>query len=54
MTYFSDLTARLGKALGMKGAPAATTTAPHHDVEQSGQPPAATPEATSASPASGA
>ena len=53
MTYLTDLTARLGKALGMKGTPAASGTAPTHGVQQSATPPAASPEAPSAAPGSG-
>jgi hypothetical protein len=53
MTYFAELTARLGKALGMKGAPAAQATAPTRTVEPSAEPPVASPQA-SASPAAGA
>jgi hypothetical protein len=52
MTYFAELTARLGKALGMKGAPAAEASAPTATVEPSAAPPVASP-ASAASPTSG-
>ena len=51
MTYFAELTARLGKALGMKGA-AAEATPPPDAVAPSAQPPVASPQA-SASPTAG-
>jgi|HubBroStandDraft_6_1064221.scaffolds.fasta_scaffold2312616_2 hypothetical protein len=52
MTYFAELTARLGKALGMKGAPAAEATAPTRTVEPGAEPPVASQ--ASATPAAGA